>query len=87
MSEKPERRHVVGIKISADSWDDVLAALKSIDYEFYSKGPGRNIISGGCSFSYIAVDNENPAQTHEQYFQEVDAWLAEHRGQVEDDND
>lgn len=79
MVEMPERKHTVAIKIGADSWDDVLAALKSIEYEFYSKGPGRNIISGGCSFSYIAVDDENPAQTHEQYFEEVDAWLAERR--------
>lgn len=79
MVERPERKHVVGIKISADSWEDVLAALRGIEFDLAKDGPGRSINSGGVSFSYTVFDKETLGMTHEYYFQVLDEWLEEQR--------
>lgn len=50
---------------------------------FSSEGPGHDLTSGGYSFSVIAVDKTNEDVTHDSYFQEVDAWLAERQKEKE----
>jgi len=77
MTKIPERKHVVGIKISADTWDDVKAALGEIERQLYESGPGMGTVSGGSSFSYMLFDQANPEMTHDKYFDALDQWLKE----------
>ena len=75
--EQPERRHVVAIKIEADTWDDVLRALTDALYAFGEGGPGV-IVSGGWGHNYVilARDKTNPDVTHDSYFAALDEFLA-----------
>lgn len=76
MSDLPQRAYEVRISISADDWDGVISALRSILFSTQEDGPGREQVLGGHSYSFIFVDNHNSAQTHEGYFERVDEWLA-----------
>ncbi len=82
----PERKHVVAIKIGADSWDDVIAALNHILFVAESEGAGRDITSGGGSFGFVFVDKTNPQVTHDSYFDEVDRWIEENRARKAREN-
>ncbi len=77
MTEQPERKHVVGIKISADTWDDVVGALRDIQLLLRNDGPGRRCIIVGSSFNYLVFDQTSPEMTHDKYFAAIDAWLEE----------
>ncbi len=79
MSEGPERKHTISIKIGADTWDDALATLNNIQYLLHKDGPGRCCVSGGVSSNYIVVDSELPGMTNEKYFAELDEWLGRER--------
>lgn len=79
-SGPPERRHEVRITIGADTWDDVIAALRHIEFIFHSNGPGRNLTSGGYSSSITAVDKTNEDVTHDSYFEQVEKWLEARKG-------
>lgn len=75
MTDMPERKHVVGIKISADSWDEVIGAMREITLQIHRDGPGLCTLSGGSSFSYMLIDHQNGDMTHEKYFDALDHWL------------
>lgn len=76
---KPERHHEVAIRIGADTWDDVISALMNITFELETKGPGRQMVSGGSSYGYIVIDKTNDDITNKIYFDRVDKWLKEQR--------
>lgn len=76
---KPERRHVVGIKLQADTWRDVVGHLYDIARYLEEMGPGRELISGGYSAGYIVIDKENPTTSHDDYFKKLDKFLEKNR--------
>lgn len=81
MTDHPERRCELAIKIGADDPQYILTLLRDILYNFdRSLGP-HNMISGGYGGNYIVVYHDNPAMSHEAYFEEVDAWIAKHQGE------
>lgn len=83
MSTNPERHHEVAIRIGADTWKDVIAALHHLSFIFDSEGPGHDLTSGGYSFGMVAVDKTNGDATHDSYFEEVEAWIEARRKEKE----
>lgn len=81
--EQPKRKHEVGIRIGADSWEDVIHQLEHILFIAETSGPGRNSYSGSPSSNHSFVDTVEPHQTHEGYFKQLNAWLAEHKAKQE----
>lgn len=76
---RPVRRYEVGIRIGADSWEDVCAAVRHLLFIYESEGEGHNLTSGGPTYGMIAIDEKNDSVTHDSYFAELDKWLEEHR--------
>jgi hypothetical protein len=81
MMDMPKRRCEVAIRIGADDVNAVCRALHEIEFMYATEGMGRESVSGGPDAGWIVVDNETPTQTHDQYFAEVDAWIAKHKAQ------
>lgn len=74
--EAPKRKHVVHIEIGADSWQDVLMALRQIQFDIDTHEPGNvSIVSGGYSCGYTVKDEFYPEQTHDNYFEQSQEWL------------
>lgn len=71
-----KRRHVVNIEIQADDWESMLQAVRCMEYELSTCEPGNvRIVSGGPTSGYIVKDEYYPEQTHDHYFEEIDAYL------------
>ena len=71
-----KRRHVVKINLQADDWDSMLRALNNIIYDLSTYEPGKvRLTSGGPDYGYIVNDEYYPEQTHEHYFEEIEAYL------------
>lgn len=79
MTEAPRRKYKVAIIIEADEPKGIVSALSFLEFYYASKGPGRNMTHGGPDYGINCVDNEDPNQTHERFFEQVEAWLAERR--------
>lgn len=88
--EQPKRRFEVAIKIGADNIDEICHALREIEFMYASRKKERlgagDTVSGGYGNGWICADRENPNQTHDQYFIEVDAWIAERKAVKEATN-
>jgi hypothetical protein len=72
MSETPRRSHVVTIKIGADTWDDILTALRTILTDQELNGPYPTVASGGSSFGYVWEHDHDPGITHDSYFEAIE---------------
>lgn len=72
----PERAHVLIAKVSADSAERLADELR-----FLADQIDRNQLTTGCSGSSsgssIYSHKVNPEQTHDRYFQQLNAWLEE----------
>jgi len=79
MSGKFSRRHEVAIRIGADTWEDICKSIQEILFSAETDGPGRNAVSGSPTSGWVFVDETNPKVTHDSYFAEVDAWIAERK--------
>ncbi len=79
MSGNFTRRFEVGIRIGADSVEDVVASLNHLAFLYSSEGAGHKLTSGGYGSSIIAVDSEAPHVTHDSYFEQVEKWIEDKR--------
>lgn len=79
LSRNIQRHHEVAIRIGGDTWKDVIASLRHLEYVFETEGPGRNLTSGGYGSGMIAVDVINEEVTHDSYFEEIEAWIQARR--------
>lgn len=75
----PERKHVLSLKIEADSIEDLSRALDQISFDVLrhdedAAGP-RQSVSGGVSSSHIMEHRVNQGQSHDAYFVELEACL------------
>lgn len=72
---KPVRAHTLICSIGADTARDLAAELRHMAYLIES-----DKLSVGCSGGYSSGSMYSyrvaPEQTHDVYFQQVDAWLA-----------
>lgn len=75
-TKKPGRRFEVTVRISGDTWPDVVQASQGILRHVEVHGPGCSMASGGYSDGYSVEVVEDPAMTHERYVTELDAYLA-----------
>jgi len=73
--EQPKRRIEVVIRVSADDWEHAKRALEYAAEHAIEHGPGCNSTMGGPDAGHIILISENPEQTHEGYFAEVDEWI------------
>ena len=74
--EQPERRFVLGMKLGADSREDLMSLLNSIVRDFERRGGQFDLITGGYSTGGTVVVVEHGDVTHDKYFEELNAWLA-----------
>ena len=79
----PERRCVLEIKIGADDPERLITLLEDILFNFRTGGGPRSMVSGGPDGNYAVSYREDQTMTHDIYFEQIDAWLKEHRAGVE----
>jgi hypothetical protein len=79
--EEPKRKYQMTFKIGADSWDEILSSMDNFTLEMKMYHPNldrnHNGVSGSpvAGYSYdVIVD---PDMTHDKYFEQIDAYLAE----------
>jgi len=76
--EKPEQRRwkFVG-KIEADSWEDLLRGLDTIQFDLSNRNDQEIpfSVSGGYDSNWAFTVTEKPDMTHDKYFEELDAYL------------
>ena len=74
--EPPKRRHVVNIEIGADTTDDILDALKNLQFQFHAYGINSGM-SGGVNSNWIIDYRINPDMDHDTYVEDINQWLEE----------
>jgi len=75
LAAPPTRRYEVGIRIQSDDWMGVRAALNDLARRAVSDGAPLCSVTAGGSHSYTIFTRET-ATTHEEYFDELNKWLA-----------
>lgn len=76
MNEPPKRRHVVNIEIGADTTDDILAALKNLQFQFHAYGINSGV-SGGVNSNWSIEYRIDPDMDHDAYVKSINQWLEE----------
>ena len=77
----PQRAHTIVISAGSDTATDLAWELRHLADRIQRGELTHGCIGGGssgCMYSYRA----NPEQTHDRYFQEIDAWLATKESQT-----
>lgn len=74
-SDAPVRAHSLILNAGGDSAQELARELESLAFRLRTEGVTVGW-GGGPSASSIYSYRVEPGQTHERYFQEVDAWLA-----------
>lgn len=69
--DNPRRSHVATLKIGADTWEDVIAALHAVIQEQGRDGPSLTTVSGGATFGYVWEYDHDPDITHDSYFRAI----------------
>lgn len=70
---KPRRRIEIKIDLGADDWRSAANELRSIVMG-WDRGEGRRgLVSGGPDSGYTVEVDEDPAWTHDRYFEAIDA--------------
>lgn len=77
--EPPRRRVMVELRLGADSWDEVAAALEQIAREVSIGQMRAHVSSGSPTSSYAWLASEDERVTHDSYFEALDAYLEEER--------
>jgi hypothetical protein len=75
----PERAHSLIVSIGADTVDDLCYALNSLSQDA-RRGALTRGCSGGPSCGWTYSYRHKPEQTHDNYFREIDEWLARDSG-------
>jgi hypothetical protein len=77
MMEKPRRRIELKLTISADNWDALRGALKSIQREIAISGSlSTSSVSGGYHYGWIYECSERPEITHKSFSEDLKVYLA-----------
>jgi hypothetical protein len=74
MSDLPKRRHELTLTIGADTFDDLVMALEHVTREL--DDTGNNSVTGGPSWGGHWEHLVRPEQTHDRYFEQIEAWKA-----------
>jgi len=73
----PERQHTLLLKLSADSREELVAALTQIAIEV-DRGQNAGVsVSAGPGYGYVMQTRLNPDMTHDKYFKDLEAHLDE----------
>lgn len=75
-NERPRRRYTLQIEIGADTWDAVIGDLHYLAGHIEQHGPACSGVMGGSDVGHTVTAIEDPQQTHERYFEQLDAWIA-----------
>lgn len=75
--EAPERACVLIAKISTDSRRDMVTHLLHLATQIERGELGQQSISGGYSSGHILTYSESGSPTHDEYFSQLSAYLAE----------
>jgi len=68
--ERPHRRFTVAINISGDTLDDVKLAIREI-----ARDRVQDHVMGGSTLGYFVQVSEDPAMTHDKYFEALEKYL------------
>lgn len=77
--QKPERKHVLTLKVEADSLKELAGAINEIAHRIEEKGRITTLISGGYCSGYIAEGRVNEGQTGENYRAQNEAYVKQIR--------
>lgn len=80
-----KRRYAMNLDLQADSFDDLLNALKNLQLELLiAKDRGSTnfeapykAVSGGVHSGYSLEIYFDPEMTHEKYFEQIDEFLSD----------
>lgn len=81
MTETPSRKHVLAMKIGADTFEGLMHALEQIIIELDENG--NNSVTGGASWGGYYVHVVDPDQTREGYFADIEKYLEAKRRERE----
>lgn len=80
----PEQRRwkFVG-KIEADTWDELVGLLRSIEFDLSTRSEGElpSSVLGGDGGNWIFTVTEKPDMTHDKYFELLNQYLERKRGE------
>lgn len=79
MNDKPCRAHTAQINIEGDTWEDVVAELKSVLWNIQKDGSSSARLSAGGPSSSILRCKHYPEVTPESYLRDILQWLEEHK--------
>lgn len=77
----PKRAVEVVLSIGADDMRTAIAALREAADEAERTGSLGNSCTGGYSFGRFVTVTDRPEQTHDRYFEELEAHLAAERAE------
>jgi len=78
MNDQPQRRYALGIRVGADSYEDLRAWVRQLDrwLDEHDGSSSTHIVSGSPSVGWTAVLAVDKDMTHERYFEQCNEWLA-----------
>jgi hypothetical protein len=76
MSEKPRRAHVLDLKISADTLDDLIAGLKMFATDLRLGQVSTRGVSGSPSVGWMYDYSVDESWTHDRYFEAIEETIA-----------
>ena len=74
MTDAPQRRWTMELKIGADSEDELIRALEQIALDFSMGGLRTLFASGGCGSGWWGETKHDPEMDHERYFAAIEEW-------------
>lgn len=68
---KPHRAFEIELKVTGDTWKDVVYELNRIIDEVKEHGQDCKLVSGGYSSGGYVLINHDPNMTHDKYFEDI----------------
>ena len=76
---RPKRAYQFTIEVGADTPKEMVWALEQIVQDI-NENINASTVSGGPSSGWFITPNHTPDKTHEQYIEELEAWIAARDG-------
>lgn len=76
---RPKRAYQFTIEVGADSPQEMRWALNAI-FDRIEHDINTKTVSGGPSSGWIITPDHTPDKTHDQYIEELEAWIAARDG-------
>ena len=72
----PRRRFTILVSVGGDTWADALRELVGLVEHIEEHGPECSSTRGGPDSGGYVYVTEDPEQTHDRYFEQIEEWRA-----------